>query len=155
MSRSPWRKRRRFKVEGSKAGQLRKITYLCEDCNGFVGHSKDAGMCPNCGSLRHIRFDSHLEATRWGQLLLMKRAGHVESIERQYRFDLFAHSEVYGAVKVGQYVADFVYIDLKDPANLLRVVEDVKPEGGWTDLADWKLRHFEAQYGFPVKVITP
>jgi hypothetical protein len=64
-----------------------------------------------------VTFDSAKEARRFGELVLMERAGHITGLRRQVPFAL----EVNGH-KVAVYRADFVYTD----ASGLDVVEDVK-----------------------------
>ena len=86
-----------------------------------------------------IAFDSRLEARRWGQLETMERGGLIAHLTRQIRFPLMV-----GEVKIGDYVADFVYLRTADQAE---IVEDAK--GMVTPLCRWKLKHMAAQ-GTPV-----
>ena len=85
-----------------------------------------------------IKFQSKLEAKRWGQLQLLLKAGQITKIERQRRFHLVAG--IY-------YVADFVvtYPDGK------QVIEDVK--GVETDVFVIKRKLFEHFIG-PLTVLT-
>lgn len=64
------------------------------------------------------KFDSKKEAARYGQLLLLERAGNISSLKRQVSFDLKVNSEL-----ICKYVADFVY-----NVGSNEVVEDVKSE---------------------------
>ena len=89
-------------------------------------------------------FDSHREARRWEQLLLLHKAGKISELQRQVKYDLlpkqYETEERYGKdgkrlkdhVKVAErevcYVADFVYTD--DAGQL--VVEDAKGYKGST-----------------------
>lgn len=85
-----------------------------------------------------IEFDSKREAKRYGELLLLERAGAITDLQRQVRFELvpaqYETFERYGKrgkrLKDGKrcvehsvtYVADFVYLN----ASGVRVVEDTK-----------------------------
>lgn len=84
-------------------------------------------------------FDSHKEARRWDELLLLQRAGKISDLQRQVKYELipaqYQTYERYG--KKGQrlkdgvrllekkvcYVADFVYTNAETGEN---VVEDSK-----------------------------
>lgn len=79
------------------------------------------------------KFDSQLEARRWVQLRTMERSWQIEALRRQVRYPLMV-----GAVKMGDYIADFVY--LRDG---VQVIEDAK--GVLTPLGAWKLKHMAAQ----------
>ncbi len=72
-----------------------------------------------------VVFDSQGEAERWGELLLLKREGHITDLTRQDRFPL-----VVGGVKIADYVADFTYMEwYEDEQGISRlrfVVEDFK-----------------------------
>lgn len=89
-------------------------------------------------------FDSKAEYARWQDLQLLVKAGKIYNLKRQVRYPLHACSTSTGeAVKVGDYVADFIYTSSEG-----LVVEDVK--GHRTQLYAWKARHFEAEYGFAI-----
>ena len=89
-----------------------------------------------------IKFQSKLEAKRWGELKLLQKAGTIRNLERQRRFELTV-----GDVPIGIYIADFSYFERGKP-----VVEETK--GYWTDLAKWKRKHFEAEYqGIELRII--
>ena len=84
-------------------------------------------------------FDSHKEARRWEELLLLKRAGKISDLQRQVKYELIpAQYETYeryskkgerlkdGAKLIERkvdYVADFVYTDVETGAT---IVEDSK-----------------------------
>lgn len=86
-----------------------------------------------------IVHDSLKEARRWEQLLLLKKAGKIISLERQVEFELIPaqyetverYSDKGRRLKDGQrlverkvvYVADFVYTDAETGEN---ITEDVK-----------------------------
>lgn len=63
-----------------------------------------------------IRFDSKREAARWSELKLLEKAGKIEDLQRQARYEL----RVNGAL-ICHYNADFIYIE-----NGQRIVEDAK-----------------------------
>jgi hypothetical protein len=81
-----------------------------------------------------IEFDSRKEARRYGELLLLLRAGAITDLQRQVEFELIPTQRepdtvgVRGGIKKGRvieqkcsYVADFVYKE-----NGKTVVEDTK-----------------------------
>lgn len=65
-----------------------------------------------------IRHDSRKEANRWCELNLLLRAGVIQDLKRQVKFELLPKQEGERAV---YYIADFTYIE-----NGKTVVEDVK-----------------------------
>lgn len=65
-----------------------------------------------------IEFDSMKEAKRFGDLMLMLKAGEIALFERQVEFELQVNGK-----KVASYIADFVYLDM---ATGEKAVEDVK-----------------------------
>lgn len=99
-----------------------------------------------------IRFSSMAEAKRYQELRLLERAGEIEALETQPRFELSVDNAAYPerggrSVRIGEYRGDFRYRD-----NLGVVfVEDVK--GYDTPLSRWKRKHVEAQYGVTVRII--
>ena len=84
-------------------------------------------------------FDSHKEARRWEELLLLQRAGKISDLQRQVKYELIpAQYETYERyskkgirLKDGarllerkvEYVADFVYTDAETGET---IVEDSK-----------------------------
>ena len=87
-----------------------------------------------------IRFDSKAEARRYGELLLLQRAGHIHELELQPPFELHVNG-----IMIGRYVADFRYLDEAGKY----VVEDVK--GVKTPMYRWKQKHMKAQYGIEIR----
>jgi hypothetical protein len=72
-----------------------------------------------------ILFPSKKEAARWGQLVLLQRAGEIEALERQV--SILLHGEL-GPIKTPTgrnaiYKADFTYTDAKTGE---KVIEDAK-----------------------------
>lgn len=74
-------------------------------------------------TLNGEKFDSHKEARRYGELVLLERAGQISHLDRQVKFELIPSQRVDGKVveRACTYVADFVYVE-----NGKKVVEDTK-----------------------------
>lgn len=70
-----------------------------------------------------VEFDSRKEARRYSELLLLERAGAIQGLQRQVKFELIPSQRYDGKVieRPCHYIADFVY---KENGNL--VVEDTK-----------------------------
>ena len=90
------------------------------------------------------RFDSKAEARRYGDLLMLGRAGKLDNLELQPSFPL-----VVNGIRVGTYRADFAYRDLVGGGEL--VVEDVK--GFRTPVYKLKKRLVEALYCVVIREI--
>ena len=65
-----------------------------------------------------IVHDSIKEANRWCELKLLEKAGMIQDLQRQVKFELIPKQDGERAVS---YIADFVYTE-----NGKKVVEDVK-----------------------------
>lgn len=115
-------------------------------------------------------FASKAEAKRYGELLMLQKAGEIRGLVLQPRFPLYVQTNVVkdDPILVGTYVADFAYEE--------RVVRGVKPavplrrkqaelsvewedkieevKGFKTPLYRWKKKHVEAQYGVQITEIT-
>lgn len=70
-----------------------------------------------------VEFDSRKEAHRYTELLLLERAGAIQGLQRQVKFELIPSQRYDGKVieRTCHYVADFVYQE-----NGNTVVEDTK-----------------------------
>jgi hypothetical protein len=68
-----------------------------------------------------LKFDSRWEAERWGQLKSMERAGVVDQLERQVRYELKVND-----VKICNYIADFTYLLIEEDGTSRFIVEDAK-----------------------------
>jgi hypothetical protein len=64
-----------------------------------------------------VRFDSKREATRWGELNMLVKAGEISDLRRQHPFRMEIRDQL-----VCTYIADFSYLDHESRL----VVEDVK-----------------------------
>jgi hypothetical protein len=97
-----------------------------------------------------LRFHSAGEARRWGELQLLKKAGAIDSLQRQVSYELHAIGPDGLITVLGTWRADFQYWRMtKNGAEF--VVEDFK--GFEVPLQRWKRRHVEAQYGITVTVV--
>ena len=74
-------------------------------------------------TLNGDKFDSHKEARRYGELVLLERTGQIFDLQRQVKYELIPSQRVDGKVveRPCTYVADFVYKE-----NGKTVVEDTK-----------------------------
>lgn len=74
-------------------------------------------------SVRSGGFDSKKEAERYGELVLLQRAGRISGLQRQVRFTLIPAQYKDGKCifRKCEYIADFVYTE-----NGQTVVEDAK-----------------------------
>ena len=86
-----------------------------------------------------IKFDSLKEGRRYQQLKLLEKAGEIENLELQPKYDLMVNSK-----RVGFYKADFRYIE-----NGELVVEDVK--GMKTPIYNLKKKMVKAIYNIDIK----
>lgn len=70
-----------------------------------------------------ITYDSRKEARRHSELLLLERAGAIQKLQYQVKFDLIPSQRIGGKVveRPVSYIADFVYEE-----NGQKIVEDTK-----------------------------
>lgn len=92
-----------------------------------------------------IAFHSKREAHRWIELSLLAKTAQIRHLRRQVPYPLHVQ-----AVRLGQYLADFVYEQPSGAAWVERV-EDVK--GMDTPLGKWKRKHLLAEYGIDVVIV--
>lgn len=89
---------------------------------GFVSDKKVKAAGPKFQNQKTtaggVAYDSKGEASRGAELDLMVRAGEIKELCRQVKFALVVND-----IHICDYVADFVYFDLK---KACRVVEDYK-----------------------------
>lgn len=147
-----WRGKKRTgfrKITGARAGKIAVKVAQCRGCQLQLNPGQKLPQCPECGRMDWYYHDSAAEAGRWATLNLLQKAGKISNLQRQVRIPLMAARVVDGktvAVRVGHYVADFVY-----DRDGEEVTEDVK--GAMTDVASLKLRWMEAM-GQPVRLTT-
>ena len=98
-------------------------------------------------TLDNFSFDSKREARRYQQLKSREHAGQIADLELQPRYLLTTVSSDGHTAVIGEYVADFRYLDLM---LATRVVEDVKSPATRTALFCWKKKHVEAEYGLTI-----
>ena len=70
-----------------------------------------------------VTFDSKKEARRWSELSLLEKAGAMQNLQRQVRYELLPSQRIDGKVveRAVNYIADFVY-----EQDGVTVVEDTK-----------------------------
>jgi len=101
-----------------------------------------------------IKFDSKLEAKRYGQLKLMEHAGVIRDLELQPEYELIPSFKKSGKTwRRTVYRADFRYILCEDDRI---IIEDVKgSEAVITDVFRLKQKLFEYRYPeLSIKIIT-
>lgn len=89
-----------------------------------------------------IRFASKREAKRYGELLLLVKAGKIHTLNLQPRYPLVVND-----AKIATYVADFSYYEMGKQIDWL-VVEDSK--GMRTPEYKLKKKLFEALYPYKI-----
>lgn len=135
------RRNRPFRSKADAMGRARS-SWLCTACRRIISE-KPKGKC-DCGGA-YTYFPSRIELERASQLLILQDNSVIRALKFHPRFDLKVNGEV-----IGRYVADSRYeqIDRSEPTRpgWRLTVEDVKPKRFMTDLAKWKIKHFNAQY---------
>ncbi|MFA5053681.1 MAG: DUF1064 domain-containing protein [Parcubacteria group bacterium] len=87
-----------------------------------LGHRRETKYHNQHVMVDGYRFDSKVEAERYGELVMLQQAGHIKDLRVHPRFCI-VDKDVNGAAMA--YEADFEYVTLPDMA---RIVEDVKSE---------------------------
>lgn len=108
-----------------------------------------------------ITFDSKREARRYSELLLLEKAGAIQNLQRQVRFELaeaVRETDTVGRrggkIKGKQilpgvyYIADFVYME-----NGQMVVEDVKSEATKTAVYEVKKKWMYQKYKIMIREV--
>lgn len=137
------------KASGPQIAANRIRVYICDKCGHWNEGKKPEFFCESpgkCDGTTFTHFDSRAEAQRWAELLLLQRSGQIAELRRQQRLALMAPYDDEDKI-VGHYVADFTYVE-----DGKQIIEDVKG-GAMTDLAAWKMKHVEAQYGTKVRIV--
>lgn len=89
------------------------------------------------------RFASQREAGRYGELLMLQKAGEISELQLQVRYEFIVND-----VKVTSYIADFTYIK---KGERFTTVEDVK--GVRTRVFIIKANLMRAVYGITVQEV--
>lgn len=156
----------RFPTRNAGNAMARKV-WMCSTCNGWHqpppgrnGRQRAPTQCERCGpGVKLLKCDSEVEARRWAQLWLMAAAGEIGDLTHHPDFELMAPGPDDGRpVLVGKYQGDSAYrMHRRSLGDWVLVVEDVKPRSpdARTELCNWKLRHFRAQFGFDVSIVSP
>ena len=94
-----------------------------------------------------LTFDSKKEAQRYGELLLLQRAGHLHSLKVHPPFELQAkfHHPIAGNQRAMTYTADFSYVEAP-PRGWGSVVEDVKTKATKTEAYKLRRKLFLKRY---------
>ena len=89
-----------------------------------------------------LTFDSKWELQRWNELLGMQSACLISDLRHGVPFALHARSPAGQMVRIGCYVADFVYV-----REGREICEDTKSSATRAHpLFRWKAAHFEVEY---------
>jgi hypothetical protein len=91
-----------------------------------------------------IKFDSIRERDRFGELLLLQKAGEISKLEAHPRWPL----DVNGA-HLGHYTADNTYV----PKVGAQIIEDVKSKPTMTAASMLRIKLFEAIYNCRVIIV--
>lgn len=138
----------RGRLHGHHAGALAIKVYVCTNPECEVHHRRAPPVQCVCGGIQFDKFDSVTEANQWASLRMQERRGLISDLKRQVWFPLLAVGEQ-GPVKVGSYVADFVYTQDEKV-----VIGDAKPDAGTDPVFDLKARWMAAM-GKPITILTP
>lgn len=129
--------------------------WICTACRAW--HETRPKECGHkaCTSGLFWHFDSKVEGFRYAALLMQQDHGLIESgtLVHHKRYPLCApHPRGLAPVEFAYYEADSSYT----LASGVRVVEDVKPraEQAQDPLFVHKRKHFEAQYGITLTIIS-
>ena len=93
-------------------------------------------------------FDSKAEAAEYATLKIRERAGEINAIFVQHRFDLHATDNHGVKRKIGAHFVDFSFWDV---AKRDRSYVEVK--GRDLPLGKWKRHHAEAEHGIKIEVV--
>lgn len=167
---SPARARRGHRYDGySRAERV----WLCRLCTAWHDEKPKECIAPDCtaGKKDMLFFGSRGEAQRFIKLMTDQSYGLVRGLEHHPRYDLAVPTPSGAFAVIGVYEADSYYQERTDLAqagggDLIEaagagpawrdVVEDFKPvDPRALDRSfEWKRKHFEAQYGIPIRIMT-
>lgn len=129
------------KASGSQIGKRTKKMVVCLKCNRAKQDCKTRTPCPDCGD-KLVTFDSTGEWKQWLILLNAEKSGVITELERQLRMPLKTPN---GNI-IGHYVVDYKFKE-----NGRDIYGDYKG-GAMTELAAWKIKHFNAQHDTEVVI---
>ena len=120
-------------IEKTKEGKLGEIKFFgMKDVLKQMGKTYTGYGMPrrskygaNKTVMYGIEFDSKKEATRYGELLILQKAGQITDLKRQVKYELIPAQYIDGKCveRACNYVADFVYYEMP---YMNVVVEDTK-----------------------------
>lgn len=126
-----------------------------QDAQEVVAKINGRGRCPRKNKFNAIktiigehRFDSKKEAQCWQFLKARERAGEIEKLERQVKYELFAFMPDGAGKKICTYIADFRYFDNKLGRQ---IVADAK--GVRTALFKLKAKLMLANHGIDIELM--
>lgn len=90
-----------------------------------------------------IQFDSIAESKRYGELLILVRAGEIANLETHPRYTIWEGFDRCGKKQSITYIGDFRYWDI---AHNCQVVEDVKSKPTITAVFRLKAKIFQCAY---------
>jgi len=128
----------------------REASWLCRSCRIVTGaiSGKRVARCEACGMPSVIYVPSKLQLTRFMELLLLERAGVIQGLEFEPRYELVCNN-----VRLGSYTADARYTER---ATQRTIVEDVKPKGvPLSRDTTLKLKLMEALHAVIVAIVHP
>jgi hypothetical protein len=138
-----------FRVGGGALQSRARRVWRCDICGTIAWTKSPCAACKN-STVQH--FDSSGEAQRYAELVLLEKAGEIFNLQRQVRCDLHVRSAEGKRYVVGTIVIDYRYLDHTGRM----VYEDYKGRRNkrpvFTDLAAWKFKHFEIEYGEKIYV---
>lgn len=140
-----WKRMKR--VNGSDAGRMRRMVYVCEGC-GLWHYDKKPAQCQACGRLDFSRFDSIGEAKQWARYQLLQRAGEISDLRRQVKLDLLTVGPKGLPCVWGHMLVDFAFKE-----KGVQRYSDYKPVEGPSPDAVLKIRCLESQ-GIIVSIVT-
>lgn len=115
-----------------------------------MGYGKYNVAQPQDRTLDNILFASKMEMKRYQQLKLLEKAGEIQDLTLQPKFELLPAFEKNGVHFLPiNYVGDFSYYDVKTKK---RVCEDVK--GVETELFKIKRKLFHFKNNMELRIIT-
>ena len=104
-----------------------------------------------------IVFDSKKEATHYAKLKILEEAGSVRDLQLQVKFRLIPSQKIDGKTveRECNYIADFVYQELREDGNWHTVVEDVKGYRQSTAYAVFAIKRklMLANYGIRIREV--